>query len=61
MKVKIIVYQGKSYIIAKRNVLALFRNKQIQLYKLYASFAREVGVKNRILHHAKRNEIHGVG
>ena len=27
MKVKNILYQGKSYIIAKRNVYALFRNK----------------------------------
>ena len=35
MKVKIIVYQGKSCIIAKRNVYALFRNKQKYNYSHY--------------------------
>ena len=36
MKIKIIVYQGKLYNIGKRNVKALFRNKQkLQIYKLY--------------------------
>ena len=44
--VKIIMYLGKSYTIAKRNVWALFRNKQkIQIYKLYASYAHDVDVK----------------
>ena len=36
------MYQGKSYIIVKRNVKALFRNKQkyiYNLYKLYVSYA----------------------
>ena len=35
IKLKIIVYQGKSYIIAKRNVVALFRNKQKYKYTSY--------------------------
>ena len=35
MKVKIIVYQCKSYIIAKGNVQALFRNKQKYNYTNY--------------------------
>ena len=35
IKVKVIVYQGKSYIIAKRNVSALFRNEQKYKYTNY--------------------------
>ena len=35
MKGRITVYQGKSYIIAKRNVLALSRNKQKYNYTNY--------------------------
>ena len=35
MNVKIIVYQGKTHIIAKKNVLALLRNKQKYSYANY--------------------------
>ena len=37
--VKIIVYKGKSYIIAKVTVLVLFRNKQNTTIKIYTSYA----------------------
>ena len=46
MKVKKIVYQGKSYIIAKRNVLALLRNKHRYKFTNYTTYAHEVDVKN---------------
>ena len=41
------MYQGKSNIIAKRNVLVLFRNKQKYNYSnyIYVSYAHEVDVK----------------
>ena len=38
MKVKIIVYQGKPYIMAKRNAWASFRNKQKYNYTNYVQF-----------------------
>ena len=45
MKVKIIMYLGKSFIIAKKNVLFVQKQTEIQIFKLYASYAHEVDVK----------------
>ena len=61
MKVKLTVYQGKSYNIAKKNVWALFRNKQIQLYKLHASYGLEVDVKIEYLFVPKGTKFTGLG
>ena len=60
MNVKIIVYQGKTYIIAKKNVLALLRNKQKYNYANYMQVMNEVDVKICVSHCAKRSKIHRV-
>ena len=62
MKVKIIVYQGKSYIIAKRNVQALFRIKQVYNYTNYMQvMLMKLKSKIEYLIVSKQNEIQGVG
>ena len=48
MKGKIIVYQGKSYIIANRNVYKLYLETKIELYKSYTSLAHEGDIKHLI-------------
>ena len=60
-KVKIIVYQGKSYIIAKRNVYVLFRNIQKYNYTNYASYARGLMSKIKYLIMPKGSKFTGLG
>ena len=54
MKIKTIMYQGKSYHIAKECLHFIKKQTEIQLYKLYASKAHEVDDKNLISHRAKK-------
>ena len=64
MRIKIILNQGKSCIIAKKNVYALSRKKEKYKYanpmQIMFMNINEVDVKKWISHRVKRNKIYGV-
>ena len=58
LKVKIIMFLGKSYIIAK---FYLETNRNTDIYKLYASYAYEINVKKWYLIIPKGTKFTGSG
>ena len=64
MRIKIILNQGKSCIIAKKNMYTLSRNKEKYKYanpmQIMFMNISEVDVKKWISHHVKTNKIYGV-